>query len=197
MKFGKLLSLYVIIIFAISGVVATPKVNAQVSTGISVDIVPPNPTPYQNTNITLNSFADNLDIVVISWSVNGKTATSGIGQKSFYTTAPAAGGQINVTATVNLPSGIVVLKIPIQASVMTLLPEAMDSYVPPFYKGKALPTQGSEIKVVAMPEIRTASGLLDSNKLTYSWQQDYTNNVAGWGFRIKFFFFFNLFFLYF
>jgi len=33
---------------------------------------------------------------------------------------------------------------------MVLLWQADDSYVPPFYEGKALPSPNSEIKVVAM-----------------------------------------------
>ena len=44
---------------------------------------------------------------------------------------------------------------------MVLLWQANDSYVPPFYKGKALPGADTKIKIVAMPEIRSGS-LLDT-----------------------------------
>jgi len=66
---------------------------------------------------------------------------------------------------------------------MVLLSQANDSYVPPFYKGKALPTADSEIKVVAMPEIKINSTLVDAKNLTYAWKKDYTNmpGESGYG----------------
>ena len=114
-------------------------------------MVPSNPAPYEETSITLKSYADNLDSVLISWSVNGKTTASGIGKKSFSITAPAAGAETNVVATISLPDAPIETKITIKHSVMILLWQATDSYVPPFYRGKELPTAESEVKVVAMP----------------------------------------------
>ncbi len=186
MKF-KLLSLYLIAILTIFGVISASRANAQTSMDILVNVVPPNPAPYENTKITLNSFADNLDSVLISWSVNGKESASGTGDKSFSVTAPALGVETMVVATVHLPSGAVEMKIPIRASVMVLLWQADDSYVPPFYRGKALPASDSEIKIVAMPEIKTGNGLADPKNMTYAWKKDYTNNVDGSGYGKNYF----------
>lgn len=183
----KVLSLYfVAIFFIIFGAVAL-KVDAQVSTGILFNLAPTYPAPNEEVSITLNSYAHNLNSVNISWSVDGRTAVSGIGKKSFLTTAPSVGGVSNVIATVYLPDGARETKITIRPSVMILLWQANDSLVPPFYKGKALATPDSEIKIVAMPEIRTSGGLADSNNLTYSWKKDYTNNVDGSGYGKNFF----------
>lgn len=156
--------------------------NADFSNSISADIVPPNPSPHQNITITLKSFIDNLDGTLISWSVDGKVITSGMGKKSFSTTTSDAGVETDVVATIYLPDGAIEKNIPIIPLVMVLLWQANDSYVPPFYRGKALATPSSEVKVVAMPEIQTSSGLVDSRNLTYAWQQDYTNNVDGSGY---------------
>ena len=161
------------------------------SSSIIVDITPPNPAPNENVAITLNSYANNLDSVLISWSVSGKTVASGIGKKSFSTTAPAAGEEAKVVATISLPDGTIETKITIRPSVMVLLWQANDSYVPPFYRGKALPSTDSEVKVVAMPEIRTGSGLIDPKNMTYYWKKDYTNNVDGSGYGKSFFLFVN------
>ncbi len=185
MKFRFLL--YLIAGFAIFGI--NPALNAYAASvnDIIVSIVPSNPAPHENTNITLKSYAYNLDSVLISWLVNGKTVISGIGKKSFSTAAPAAGGETKVIARISLPDGTIDTAITIKPSVMVLLWQANDSYVPPFYKGKALPTADSEIKVVAMPEIRNGSGYFSSQNMTYRWKKDYTNNVDGSGYGKNYF----------
>src|SRR3989344_5564313 len=118
-------------------------VSAQSASDILVNIVPPNPAPHENTTIVLKSYVNNLDAAMITWSLDGKTVASAIGKKSFSFTAPAAGIEASVVVTVTLPDGPVETKINIKPSVMVLLWQANDSYVPPFYKGKALPTPDS------------------------------------------------------
>lgn len=158
------------------------KVRAT-SIDIFVNITPENPDPGENVNITLKSYVNNLDIVLISWSVNGKKVSSGIGQKSFSITAPRAGEETNVIATTSLPDGAVDTKIIIKPLVMVLLYQAMDSYIPPFYKGKALPSPDSKVKIVALPEIKSGSNLVDPKNMTYFWKKDYNNNQddSGYG----------------
>lgn len=191
MKFGKFLSLCLIATFAIFVIIPTYKANAQLSGGISINMSPSNPTPYENTTITLKSYESNLDSVLISWSIDGKVSSSGIGKKSFSVTAPATGGTMRVVATISLPSGPKNISLTIKPSVMVLLWQANDSHVPPFYKGKALPTPDSEVKVVAMPEIRNSSGNVPPQNMIYSWKKDYTNNVDGSGYGKSFFIYIN------
>ena len=150
---------------------------------ISMDVVPPNPNPYENVTITLSSFAANLDTVKIEWLADGKIGTSGIGKKSFSVTSKAANVETRVEARISLPDGQINKRVTIRPSVMVLLWEANDSYVPPFYRGKALPTLGNEIKVVAMPEIRIGSATVSPKNMTYSWKKDYSNqpNDSGYG----------------
>lgn len=171
--------------------ISISKVDAQSSGGILVSMVPSNPAPYENTTIILKSYENNLDSVLISWSLNGKTVVSGIGKKSFSTTAPASGVETNVVATISLPDGVINTKITIRPSIMVLLWQANDSYVPPFYRGKALPTEGSEVKVVAMPEIQNGSSNVSPQNMTYYWKKDYTNNVDGSGYGKNFFLYIN------
>ncbi len=187
----KFLSLYLIATFTLFWVILVPKMGAAQSSGILVNIVPPSPAPYENTSIILKSYEYNLDTVLIAWSVDGKSVSSGIGKKSFSVNAPGAGLETDVVATLSLPDGVVEKKITIKPTVMVLLWQANDSYVPPFYKGKALPTPDSEVKVVAMPEIRSGSGLVDPKNMTYSWKKDYTNNVDGSGYGKNFFLYIN------
>ncbi len=165
--------------------------SAASQSSILVNMAPENPTPNENTSITLSSYASNLDSVSITWSVNGKNILSGIGRKSFLVNAPAAGSETIVTATIALPDGVIEKTIIIRPAVMVLLWQADDSYVPPFYKGKALPSPDSEIKVIAMPEIKTNSGLANPKNMTYVWKKDYTNEQDSSGYGKNFFIFIN------
>ncbi len=191
MKFHRFNSLFLypfIVLFLIFSVFGVQKTNAASPSSILVNVSPQYPAPYENVNIDLNSYANNLDSVSITWYLNDKISSSGIGKKSFSLKAPAGGVETKVVANIALPSGDIETKIIIRPAVMELLWQANDSYVPPFYKGKALPSLESEIKVVAMPEIKDSKNkLVNSKNMTYSWQKDYTNDVGGSGYGKNFF----------
>ncbi len=190
MQMGKFkyLSLYFIIILIVFGTIFLSKAYSATSSSISVNVIPENPSPNEDTTITLSSYADDLDSVLINWLVNGKSVTSGTGKKSFSLKAPGVGQTSAVTARVSLPAGQVEMKVNIKPTVMVMLYQAKDSYVPPFYRGKALPTPYSEVKIVAMPEIRNSSGTLTNYKnLTYSWRKDYTNDAEASGYGKNYF----------
>ncbi len=175
------------------------KVWAATSDSILVNIVPENPAPNENVNISLNSYSSNLDSVLITWFLNGTNVFSGIGKKSFLLTAPSAGGETTVIAKIGLPDGEIEKRIIIRPAVMVLLWQANDSYVPPFYKGKALPTPDSEIKVVALPEILDSAlgakerlrRYLDPKNMVYAWRQDYANDQGSSGYGKNFFTYIN------
>lgn len=181
MKFG-LSFLSSIVVIMILGVFLPPKTGIASSVGILVNMVPESPAPGEKVNINLSSYSSDLDSVLISWSVNGKNTSSGVGKKSFSVNAPKAGEETSIIATVSLPEGAKDIKVIIRPSVMVLLSQAKDSYVPPFYKGKAMPSPSSTVKVVALPEIRVGSSLINPKNMTYFWKKDYINNQDGSGY---------------
>lgn len=191
MKFERFGLLSLPLMAAIAGLVIIPAVFAASPSSISVNVVPENPAPFESVSITLNSYANNLDTVLISWFVNGKKTASGTGKKSFSLNAPKAGSETIVLSRIALPEGDLEIKVPVRPGSLTLLWQAVDSYVPPFYKGKALPAPDSEIKVVAMPEITQGGGLLDPKNMTYAWRLDYTNDQESSGYGKNFFFYLN------
>ncbi len=163
--------------------IRTFSVSAVTPSSISTSVAPSNPKPNENVTISLSSYAANLDSVSISWFVNGKGVLSGIGEKKISITAGASGSRTTVVAKIALPDGEIDKNIIISPSVMVVLWQATDSYVPPFYKGKALLPAESEVKIVALPEIKTGSGIQNPKNMTYSWTKDYTNvaGAAGYG----------------
>jgi hypothetical protein len=184
----KILLLCLLIVF---GFTLISPVLAISPSSINVDVEPPNPAPGDNVTITLSSYAANLDTISISWLVNGKNVTSGIGKKTFSMTAGSAGSSITVVAKIALPDGEIDQSVIIRPATMVMLWEATDSYVPPFYKGKALLSQESDVKVVAIPEIRTSNGMANPKSMTYAWQKDYENAADAGGFGKDFFTFTN------
>lgn len=183
----KFLVYLVVIIIALT---AFP-VHAASLSSILVNVAPENPGPNEEVTITLNSYANNLDSVLISWSVDGKPSTSDIGKKSFIVTAPEAGKEMRISVTVALSDGNLEKIIVLRPVVMALLWQANDSYVPPFYKGKAMPSIGSEIKVVAMPEIKIQQkgslGIVNPKNMVYAWKKDYTNDPGASGYGKNFY----------
>lgn len=179
----RFLFLLFVTVFTITGIILPLKALAVSSSSILVNVAPQNPNPNENVTITLSSYAANLDSVLISWSVDGKNILSGVGKKSFSLNAPAIGKETSVIATISFPDGTIDTRIIIRPAAMVLLWQANDSYVPPFYRGKALPTPDSEIKIVALPEIKSGSSLVDSTNMTYFWKQDYNNiqDASGYG----------------
>src|SRR6185436_5900271 len=125
------------------GFLGVLTVEAASVSSISINLSPQNPAPHENTNITLNSYANNLDTVPITWYVNGTNTAYGIGKKTFSVNAPAAGSQLSVVAHVGLPEGAIDARVVLAPSVMVVLWQANDSYVPPFYRGKAMPVADS------------------------------------------------------
>ncbi|MEO7597106.1 MAG: hypothetical protein ABIS26_01735 [Candidatus Paceibacterota bacterium] len=186
MKSSQLL-IFIFITFIIGGLAKIEPAFAISESSINVNVAPASPAPYEDVSITLQSYLANLDSVLISWSVNGKNFTSGIGQKSFSLKAGAAGSQQVVSVRISLPDGEITKTVIISPAIIVLLWQANDSYVPPFYKGKALATASSEIKIVAMPELKTKTGKIDSKNLTYSWQQDYNNSPGDSGYGKNYF----------
>lgn len=176
-------SWYLALVLAIVVMLPAGRVEASEASSVIVNVAPENPAPGESVEITLNSYLNNLDSILISWSANGKNSISGIGKKSFTLSAPDAGVEVRVVATLELPSGNVEKKILIRPNVMTLLWQAADSYVPPFYRGKALPTADSEVRVVAMPEVKDGGKMVSPKNMTFSWKQDYENEegTSGYG----------------
>lgn len=193
MKFREFafLSISLVLVFFLFGIIHTSKVEAISTESILVDMAPENPAPNENVNINLNSYLYDLDTVLITWSVDGKSVLSGIGKRSFSTRAGGAGSEVVVTITINLPEGAAVKNISIRPSMTVLLWQATDSFVPPFYRGRALPSSEGEIKIVAMPEIKIGSVMANPKNMVYSWQKDYTNDTEGSGYGKNSFIFSN------
>jgi len=108
----------------------------------------------------------------ITWTVNGKIFASDIGLRNIKVTTGDSGSSLFIVANVSAQNGIASQSIRISPASVDLLWES-DSYVPPFYKGRALPSAGSSVVVVAVPHfVRSDGKIVASNDITYLWKKD-------------------------
>ncbi len=154
------------------------------ASSINVAINPEVPGPNTNTSITLSSYATDINRALISWTLDGKTMQSGIGKTIFSFTTKGVGTATTVTVNISIDLQPAITKtIVITPADVDMLWEAIDSYVPPFYKGKAMPSSEAKIKVTAMPNIKGANGVkIKSSDMVYNWKHNYDNDPNGSGY---------------
>lgn len=152
--------------------------------GIAIDVSPENPQPGDEIRVSLSSFLSDLESSQISWTKDGKTELSGVGKTDFSFTVGDIGEPTTMEVLVILTTGIEIRRtITITPQGVDLLWEAPDSYVPPFYRGKALPASEARIKVVAMPFMKSDDVRLKAENLIYNWKRDLDliTSASGYG----------------
>lgn len=142
---------------------------------LEMSLSPQNPEPFQEVKITINSYREDLSRARVTWFVDAVEKNTGLGLDEFSVPAGKNGTRTTVKAVVT-PFGGEPIEISksFTPSIVDLIYEAR-SYVPPFYKGRALnPSQGLVV-VTAIPElIKTTGEKIDSRNIVYSWKKDGT-----------------------
>lgn len=139
-------------------------------TGTSALVISANPQyPGPNSIVQLTAESPLLDLQAsdVEWTVNGAPAGSG---ESITTTMGALGHPTTIGVSVSGQSGN-------DSSSITLIPTSIDllwesdSYVPPFYKGRALPGSSSSIRVLAMPHFINPDGSsVPDSEINFTWK---------------------------
>lgn len=155
--------------FAQTSVVAPPGITEQ----ISVRVSPEKPQPNESVTVDIESFSTNLNKSYIVWSINGVLKEEGAGKTSFTFTSGKAGTVQNISIDITTEDNRTINhELSFAPAKVGLIIEA-DTYTPPFYKGKALFTPQSQLKVVAFPELVTSNGYeIPAENLVYTWKVD-------------------------
>lgn len=158
--------------------ISTPVFGQIGSFGVNVDssdieIVqnPKSPEPFSTVSLRLLSNTVDLNRYPITWSVNGELKNSGVGERDQRVTIGGYGSTTTVSVTVSLGLNSVQKQLVISPQDSTLLWEAIDSYVPPFYKGKKMPGRESYIRVVGIPHFQQVSGISNQNAV-FLWERN-------------------------
>jgi hypothetical protein len=150
------------------------------------EINPEVPEPGQLVKVRVGSYVFSVDELYIEWQEDGKTRLAGIGEKNFQFSAGAIGETKLVTLIVRSEAGGSIIfkkNIVSKPSGMDLLWMAVDSYTPPFYKGKALPTSEGVVKIIALPSFQVGTKTVAPKDVIYNWKRNYEpiTKASGYG----------------
>lgn len=138
-------------------------------------VSPKNPGSFSEVNISIKSFGADLDRADITWTIDGKVVKNGRGIKNLSFKTGPVGKRITVDILSAGPEAIIAKTISIIPAYVDIVWES-DSYVPNFYKGAALPSRGSKIKLHAIPNFKNEEGIrLKPSDLIYKWRVNYQN----------------------
>lgn len=133
------------------------------------ELSPQNPGPNEPVTVRFITYAGELSTAEIGWFINGQPFDAGIGRSTITIRTSALGEPTEVMVVVKFVDGkLLTHSLSIVPARVALLWEA-DSYVPPFYKGKALHTFGQDAILVAMPNFVVNGETVPASSLLYEW----------------------------
>lgn len=152
--------------------------------GGNLSLSPKNPGPYENVTIKLESYSFDTTRSNITWYADNKLIASGYGENTISLKTGKEGTQTIVRVSVKTNdnktynAGIVLAPQSID-----LVWEAIESYTPPFYKGKALPGEGSLVKITALPNFYSDGKKISPSDISYNWSfnDSVVQNLSGYG----------------
>lgn len=135
---------------------------------VSLRIEPETPDPGSDITVRAQSFSMDLDRAFITWYVNGARRSEGTGVKEMTATVGPVGSRTNIVAVVN--DGAARAERTIRPTAVDILWEA-DSYTPPFYRGRALPSPGTPLMAEANAHFVRADGTrVPEEDIVYTWR---------------------------
>ena len=155
-----------------------------IPTLLTVSATPSSPSPGGTVNVQANTPTLDKDRIFFEWTVDGRNQPdlSGLGKDSIKLTAGPVGSTIRVSVAIfGADQEVKPSSLTINVSELSLSLFA-ETYAPRWYKGKALPTQNSIARIIAVPEIVVGGALLRPENLIYRWNLgDQTDALSGIG----------------
>jgi len=153
------------------------------SDDIDLTTTPENPASFTNVDVHIASDLVDLNRYKETWVVDGKTVQSGIGIRDITVETKDYGQTTNVSVAIALPGTTLEKQFVLEPEDLTMMWEAVDSYVPPFYQGKKLPSKEGFIKVVAIPNFQTNGKSFDPSTGVYIWKRNgnIVSDAGGYG----------------
>lgn len=168
------LSLLLILVVGIFSLPTLTHSYIERSVGGSIEAVvtPRQPGPGEKVDISIKGYGFNMPGSDIVWLVNNVVQARGRGLDEFSFINGPVGSINSVNAVIKTTDNKYIIKnLVFQPAEVDLLFE-VDSYIPNWYQGAALPTRGSTVKVVAMPNIISNSRQLSSEVIDFQWSRN-------------------------
>lgn len=146
-----------------------PMALGQTTDPVRYLVAPETPGPNTTVAIQADGVGSFLGEARITWTVNGVVAKSGVGERLFSFKTGALGTRSVVSVRiVSDTQGTLTRSFTFSPSLVNMVWEA-DTTVPPLYRGKALYSPGSGLKIVAFPVVYSGSSRVSAGALSYQW----------------------------
>lgn len=136
---------------------------------IILETFPTSPQPNTAVTVRAKSFILDFDRASLSWSVNGQIFARGIGVTEVTFNLGDIGSATTVRVTATEGSVSYSNDLVIRPATVEILWHA-NTYTPPFYRGKALPSSETIVQFVALPEVTAGSRRVAPSELIYTWK---------------------------
>ena len=165
----------VLLAFSFVGITASEPAYAQLNffgtaSDLSLRTAPEYPRPGENVRLSVLGSLTDLSSSNIKWYANGKIVAQGIGLTEASVAAGSLGSETQIRVEVagsDATTGV------LRPTEVDLLWES-DSYIPPFYRGRALPSAGSAVRLFAIPRLQYsgAQSPVSPEELIYTWKKN-------------------------
>jgi ribosomal protein L31 len=141
-----------------------------VAEGLAVSLYPAYPRPYQTVTVVPESTLIDLATANVTVSVNGSVVSEGSGAEPAYVTIGGPGTATTVVVRATAGGQAYSKTLTIRPADVSLIIESR-STSHPFYQGGSLVASEGGVRIVAIPDIRTANGaVVPSSNLVYTWR---------------------------
>jgi hypothetical protein len=149
---------------------ASPTASSE---SIQTIVIPNDPKPESTISIQLSSSLIDLGSADITWKVDNKFLQSGKDLRVAKIKLGKAGSVTVISISISTKDyGVVTKELRFSPGGVRLIYEA-ETYTPPFYKGKALPTQQSVISLLAVTNFKTPRGVtIQPKDLIFTWKKN-------------------------
>ncbi|MES2668468.1 MAG: hypothetical protein V4644_02155 [Patescibacteria group bacterium] len=161
------------LLMLLAGVFALPALAQGVpgADPLTLSISPQYPRPYQTVTIAPRSNLIDLSASTVRVSVDGANVYEGSGTQATSVRAGGLGERTTIVVTVTDPAGRVYSRQQVirPAEVSLVIEPASTGH--PFYQGGGLVASEGRVRIVAIPDLRSAPGArLPASSLVYTWR---------------------------
>jgi peptide methionine sulfoxide reductase MsrA len=173
--FSKTLSTFILFFSCVAfWTTHTPLTLAQGVSGVTqayIETNPQNPTPDETVTASINTYTVDMDTALVTWKLNGQTVLQGYSESQYEFKVGEVGETYTLSVYIEDGNGKKVsANTTIHVSDATIIWEAK-TYTPPFYKGRALQSPGSEITIAVLPHVVDSKGNeYKKEDLSYVWR---------------------------
>ena len=149
--------------------IAAPSTDGR----ITISMTPENPVPGGYVHLSALSSMIDLERSDVTWYADNMLIAQGIGQTEADVSAGPLGSEVVVAVIAQSADGAIASgQAFIRPTEVDIVWES-DSYTPPFYKGRALPSAGTKIRAQAIADLkRPDSTLVPESGITYTWRRN-------------------------